>query len=131
MSRRGWSWRHCCTKSVCTAHQTSLCSSAPLLKRRVPVLHGANQHPEVQVIVRKFVSACLMARKEFKHVARRRKKSKILRFLSWGRNSQTQASRDCSESPPRGVCHLSKHRERERPVSIVGMTLNMFVYRVN
>lgn len=40
MSRCGWSWRHCCTKSICAAHQTSLCNSALLLKCRVPVLHG-------------------------------------------------------------------------------------------
>lgn len=30
-----------------------------------------------------------------------------------------------------GVFVICQNTERERPVSIVGMTLNMFVYRVN
>lgn len=118
MSRRDWSWRHCCTKSS-VLRTRWVCAVLPhFSSAESQSFMGANQHPEVRVIVRKLVSVCLMSRKKFNHVAQRRKKSKILRFLSRGRNSQTQASRDCSESPSWGVCHLSSwslHIRAEEP----------------
>lgn len=126
MSRRGWSWRHCCTKSVCAAHQTSLFNSAPLLKRRVPVLHRGQSASRSSGYHKKACLCVFNGKKKIQTCGPKKKKK--IQNTSF---SFSGGSRDCSESPPRGVCHLSKHTERERPVSIVGMTLNMFVYRVN
>lgn len=52
------------------------------------------------------------------------KKSKILLFLS-------QGEAGIAVKVHLGVFVICQNTERERPVSIVGMTLNMFVYRVN
>lgn len=87
MSRRGWSWRHCCTKSVCAAHQMSLLQFCPISQVQSP--SPSQEHPEVQVIVRKLVSMCLIARKKIKTCGPKKKKIQNTPFsFSGGRNSQ-------------------------------------------